>query len=132
VEDRSRTVLLVEDDCDIREIVAVEVRMHGYDVIVAADAREAIDALEARGRVDLVLTDLTMPVLDGFALIQALRERESWREIPVLVLTAANVTERERAELRDAILLRKPIRLDALLEAIDAAVVQSERRSSGP
>jgi CheY-like chemotaxis protein len=67
-----------------------------------------------------------MPVLDGFALIQALHERESWREIPVIVLTAANVTERERPELRDAILLRKPIRLDALLSAIDAALARSE------
>jgi hypothetical protein len=77
-------------------------------VALAANGREALAAVaEATPR--LILLDLMMPEMDGFEFVAKLREREGWRSIPILVITAKDVTpeERERLEGRVARILQK-------------------------
>lgn len=81
------TVLVVDDDRDIRELVAMKLKLDGIEVLEAANGRIALDVLEQH-HVDLVVLDLMMPVMDGIEACRAIREREEWKNLPVIMLTA--------------------------------------------
>ncbi len=80
---RGRTVLVVDDDPAVRGTLAAELRAEGYETLEAADGRQALELLDRR-QPDLVLTDLAMPVLDGFGLIAQVRRD---RRVPIVVLS---------------------------------------------
>ncbi|WP_157268924.1 response regulator [Azohydromonas aeria] len=91
--------LLVEDHPVNRELAVELLRRAGASTELATNGREAIDALERHGAqaFDVVLMDLQMPVMDGYAATRAIRERAEWRELPIVAMTAhALVEERER------------------------------------
>lgn len=106
-------VLVVEDDDDLRETLNVILSDEGFDVLEAAHGGEALDALASDGRTDVILLDLLMPVLDGWATLEALRANPSLAHLPVIVCTSAP----ERAPAGVPV-LSKPLDLDALLAAI--------------
>jgi len=89
------SVLLVEDDVDTRDVMARTLDKAGWRVIEAGNGREALDRL-AKGRPDLILLDLMMPVMDGFDFLLEMRTHAEWRDIPVIVLTAKDLTEEDR------------------------------------
>jgi DNA-binding response OmpR family regulator len=115
----SRRVLVVDDDDDLRHVLALSLREEGYEVRTARDGREAWRLLP-RFRPDLIVLDLMMPVTDG----RAFRSRQladgSWAEIPVIVLSAARNLPAEAKALRPAAVIPKPFELDALLAAVGA------------
>ncbi|MDF1505576.1 ATP-binding protein, partial [Roseisolibacter sp. H3M3-2] len=80
-------VLLADDNADMREYVARLLGAQGWEVEGAADGLAALDAARAR-RPDLVLTDVMMPGLDGFGLLQALRDDPALRDLPIILLSA--------------------------------------------
>lgn len=91
-----KTILVVDDDEDIREVVRATLQdIAGYRVIVAASGHEAVDVAR-RERPDLVLLDSVMPVLSGLATLQRLREDEALAALPVVFMTA-NVSASDRA-----------------------------------
>ena len=79
-------ILLAEDNADMRGYIS-RLLERSCEVQTVADGQEAVAAIQAR-RPDLVLTDVMMPNLDGFALLRAIRENPDWREIPVIMLSA--------------------------------------------
>ncbi len=81
------TVLVVDDDRDIRELVAMKLKLDGIEVLEAANGRIALEVLEQH-HVDLVVLDLMMPVMDGIEACRAIREREEWKNLPIIMLTA--------------------------------------------
>ncbi|MFZ6027000.1 MAG: substrate-binding domain-containing protein [Chloroflexota bacterium] len=95
-----KTILVVDDEPAIRDVHVrlVQESAPGSRILQAADGREALDLLR-ENRVDLVLLDLMMPELDGFAVLEALRENTSTRDVPVIVLTAQLLSEAELARL---------------------------------
>lgn len=118
-------VLLVEDDVDIREAIADLLEEFGYAVRAACNGREALDVLATEYLPDLILLDLMMPVMDGWALKAELAESKELQAIPVVVLTAdVNVTGLA-GSLPGSDYLRKPIAVDQLLRMLD------RMRSSG-
>ncbi len=93
-------VLVVEDD-DVTRTMVVRALEGAHCVVTAvADARAALDRL-ANSRPDVVLLDLMMPGMDGFDLLDRMRAREEWRELPVVVLTARELSEEERLRLAE-------------------------------
>ncbi len=112
-----RTILLVEDDLDIRETLSDVLRLEGYEVVTAANGREAIDVLDhSTTPPSLILADLMMPVMDGWQLLAELRASGERRKIPVIVSTAAN------DKLPSGVpILRKPLELDTLLRMVAAS-----------
>jgi CheY-like chemotaxis protein len=113
-----RTVLLVEDDFDIRDALSGILRDEGYQVRGASNGAEALESLRLNPCVQLIVLDLMMPVMDGWAFRAAQRTDPSLAKIPVLVLSADSGA-RERVEsLGAAAFLRKPVQLDALLDAV--------------
>ena len=78
-------ILLAEDDKDLNALVCARLVAEGYEAIPCADGQEAIDTLGSR-EVDLVITDIMMPRVDGFALAEHIREMDT--KLPILFLTA--------------------------------------------
>ncbi len=83
----SKKVMVVDDSGPIRKFVMFALRAQGYAVFTALDGQDALEQL-ARTQVDLIITDLTMPKLDGIGLIKALRQIAEYAEVPIIVLSA--------------------------------------------
>ncbi|MEJ2653611.1 MAG: substrate-binding domain-containing protein [Gammaproteobacteria bacterium] len=92
IEDGQQTVLVVDDDPGILDMHCRLVERMGCRTITACNGRETLAVLE-HTRPDLILLDLMMPEMDGFAVLDVLREREATRDIPVIILTARMLTE---------------------------------------
>lgn len=112
-----RPVLVVDDDQDIRETVALVLRAKGFGVELAADGVEALERLEKGEAPSLILLDLRMPRMNGLELLDELRARR-WH-LPVVVLTGdhAAAAEAEKSGAKGSLI--KPVDLDALLGAVE-------------
>ncbi|MBU8897246.1 response regulator [Corallococcus sp. H22C18031201] len=108
------SVLVVEDDDDIRAAVAEILEGEGYDVAIAANGREALDELATMRAPGLILLDLMMPVMNGHEFLTHLRAQARFRDVPVLVLTAVS-TEAPKGTRG---VLRKPFVVEELLDAV--------------
>jgi signal transduction histidine kinase/DNA-binding response OmpR family regulator len=93
--DESCSVLLVEDDKATREVMARTLEKSDWQVTEAGNGREALDRL-AQEKPQLILLDLMMPVMDGFDFLLEMRANAEWEDIPVIVLTAKDLTEDDR------------------------------------
>jgi CheY-like chemotaxis protein len=111
-----RRVLVVDDDASIRQFLRVALTDRGYDVVSAEHGQEALDAIQ-QSPPDLILLDMRMPVMDGWAFAAAYRERPEPRA-PVVVLTAARDAAQYAAEIEAAAFLAKPFDLRSLLRVI--------------
>jgi CheY-like chemotaxis protein len=88
-------VLVVEDEKTTRDLMVRSVRKEGWDVVEAGNGREALDRIAER-KPDLIFLDLMMPVMDGFEFIRELRANKEYYSIPVVVVTAKDLTPEER------------------------------------
>ncbi len=89
------TILAVDDTASMRQMVAYTLRSAGHEVIEAVDGQEALDKARETP-VDLVLSDVNMPVMDGIALVRALRELVQYRFTPILMLTTESDSEKKQ------------------------------------
>ena len=96
---RGPIVMVVDDDPDVRRIVRVILEGQGYATAAAADGQEAYRQIMQQ-RPDLLILDLLMPNMDGFQLVRLLRQKRWTAKIPLLVLTALDLTEGERTLLQ--------------------------------
>jgi len=119
----SACVLVVEDDPTIRRPLATELGAAGYEVLEAADGRQGI-ALFASGAPDLVLTDLAMPVADGFELIREVR-RSGATPVVVLSVRGADVDKIRALDLGADDFVTKPFSVPELLARIRAQLRRS-------
>lgn len=114
-------VLVVEDSDDLRQLFARMLRRRGHVVREAADGQAALESL-ADFLPDLVLTDLMMPILDGFELIRRLRASPATASIPVVAITAdATIDADRRARAAGAAdVLIKPVEFNTLMGRLSA------------
>ena len=117
---RGGSVLVIDDEADVRDLVADALAFHGHHITVAAGGREGLARFEA-GNYDVVLTDVGMPDLDGWEVARAVKSRG---DTPVLLLTGlADATDTADATLVDGI-LTKPFGVDKLAAAVAAALAR--------
>ena len=95
-------ILLVEDDEAVREVLRRTLSKEGLRV---AEASNGLEALEFLGQTlpSLILLDLMMPEMDGFRMVEELKAKPEWREIPVVVITAKDITEEDKSRLQGAV-----------------------------
>lgn len=112
-------VLLVDDEIDFTELMGTLLGFHGFTTTVLNDSTKVLPALAA-GTFHVIITDLMMPDLDGFALIRALREDPKYRTAPVIALSAKMLTDSERKFLlqQQVHFVMKPFEPTALVEKI--------------
>jgi two-component system chemotaxis sensor kinase CheA len=97
---QARSVLLVDDSAFFRELLAPLIKAAGYRVVAAASAADALAALKSDARFDLIVTDIEMPDMDGFALAEAVRDMPAAAAVPIIALAtmvSAETVERGRA-----------------------------------
>lgn len=94
-------ILVVEDDFDARALLTRQLEKAGCSVKSAANGREAVDQMEAC-QPALVLLDLMMPEMDGFTFLQTIRARSQFKDTPVIVVTAKDLTKGEQEELKQS------------------------------
>lgn len=87
-----KVILIADDSPTIRKFVSFSLTMHGFEVVAACDGMEAMEKLPSY-KVDLVITDLNMPNMDGFELIRAIRGNEEYKDIPIIVLSSLSGSE---------------------------------------
>jgi CheY-like chemotaxis protein len=124
-----KTVLVVDDEFGTVEVLVAALEDAGYRVLTAANGRRALERLE-ENKPDLVVSDFMMPLMDGAALVAAMRANPEFQDIPIIMMSAApEAALRKQLEGYEAF-LRKPFRVAALLELIAATL--NPRRSSSP
>jgi CheY-like chemotaxis protein len=111
------TILVVDDDEGIRELLRLHLDAAGYEVHVVSDAI-AGGYLVLRTRPDLIICDVNMPHMDGFEFIGALKADRSIPDIPVIFLTSFDEGDHRGKELGVVGYLTKPIRADRLLSLV--------------
>lgn len=114
------TILLVEDDEMNRDMLSRRLMKRGYDVVIAVDGHEGVE-LARTARPDLILMDLSLPVMDGWEATRTLKEDPATRGIPLITLTAHAMAGDER-KARDAgcdDFDTKPVELQRLLGKIE-------------
>jgi len=128
---REGPILLVEDDASARELISQSVEKMGLAVAAVVNGRQALTWLGAHPEPAMILLDLVMPEMDGFEVLDALAARADWRDIPVIVITAKQLTAAERERL-----LRQAQKIIAKGAAsrldIAAAVGEALRRRPAP
>lgn len=109
-------ILIVDDDLDILDFEAEALEQHGYRVAKASNGEEALQRI-AEAEPQLILLDMRMPVMDGWAFTRAFRDRYG-RRIPIVVVTAADDSSLRAAEIGADADLGKPFDLEQLYEVV--------------
>ena len=116
-----QSVLIVEDDADLRRFFAHSLSMAGFDVREARGGFEALRRLDS-DLPDIVVLDLMMPGMDGFTVRAEIAAQTHTRHIPIVVITGSSAT---MSDLDVACLLRKPITAERLIETVRACLASS-------
>lgn len=87
-----KVILIADDSPTIRKFVAVALSVKGYEIIPCSDGMEAMEKLPTQ-KIDLIITDLNMPNIDGFELISSVRKNSVYKELPIIVLSSLGATE---------------------------------------
>jgi two-component system, chemotaxis family, chemotaxis protein CheY len=115
------TVMVVEDDHDIRDSLGIALADAGYEVVDASNGRIALDRL-ATTLPGVILLDLMMPVLNGLEFLVEFKKNPLWTRIPIIVASANRGYD--AADLGTFMVLRKPLDLDVLLDSVSKALGQ--------
>ena len=127
METSSGRVLVVDDDADIRALVARRVRSEGHAVIDVGSGAEALTAVDERGAPDVAVLDVSMPGMDGLELLETLRQKEGLAHLPAIFLSArVQQSDVERGRSMGAVYLTKPFIASALLRAITDALTPAD------
>src|SRR5256885_14528924 len=109
-------VLIIEDDADLREMMAQLVGLEGYQAHAVANGREALEYLRRVQRPELILLDLMMPVMDGWEFRREQRKDPAIADVPVIVLSALDPSR--GADIGAIEFLKKPLDFDRLLALV--------------
>ena len=119
-----QSILIVDDEFGLAEMLREMLRESGFEVTLAINGRLALEIL-GEGRVDLVLTDMMMPVMDGAELATAMRCNDKHRDTPIIMMTSLPTALPEPNGLFDAV-LRKPFTPDLLLETMGRCLANAD------
>jgi CheY-like chemotaxis protein len=109
-------VLIVEDDVELRDMMAQLLTLEGFVATTVANGREALEYLRRGDRPDIILLDLMMPVMDGWEFRRKQQSDPALATVPVVVLSALD--HRRAAEVDAVAFLKKPLDFDRLLELV--------------
>ena len=117
---RPKTILVVENEVSNRILIERVLSTRGYRCLSASNGREALDILDNE-HVDLILTDLSMPVLDGYRTTQLIRSRPGLEQVPIVAVTAFALNDEGEAarNIGCTEYLTKPFKPRRLLEVVE-------------
>ena len=83
----SKHILIVDDSKTVRNLVAFIMKKEGFTITTAEDGLDGLEKLYAAEQIDLIISDINMPRMDGFTFIKTVREQEAYRDLPIVVLS---------------------------------------------
>ncbi len=121
----TRTILVVEDSQTLRVLTRTLLKNSGYEVVEAANAAQAIRFLQSGAHVDLILSDVEMPNMDGVEMLDVIRNRLKLRELPVVMVTSVRKVEvlKKAKQLGVQGWVLKPFENEILLQIVKKAIV---------
>ena len=122
---RGRTILVVEDDADLRRMFRTTLAFSGFRVLEAGDGLSALHQLDTE-RPDLVILDLGLPLVSGHVVRQEIAAHAHTRDIPIVVVTG---TPTSRDSINVTCLLRKPVGPDELVQTVRTCLASGARRA---
>lgn len=125
-------ILLVEDDQSLREIYGIRLTAEGYEIVSAGDGEEAL-ATAVREKPDLIISDVMMPKISGFDMLDILRSTPETKDIKVIMMTAlSSEDQRERGEALGAnrFLVKSQVGIEDVVNAVHEILDQSTTQSS--
>jgi CheY-like chemotaxis protein len=122
------TVLVVDDDLDLREIVADVLTHAGYETLCAEHGSAALEVLRREDAPDVILLDMMMPVMNGLSFAKEMRKDARIADIPIVTFSAQADHERAAQTIRAAASLKKPVKMKELLSVLGDVI----RRSAAP
>jgi len=116
-----KNILVVDDDADLRTVVKMRLEIEGYNVNTASDGKECLKAV-AEGKPDLILLDMTMPVMDGYTALNKLKEQPESADIPVIIFSIKEKMKMEGLFMGDnvACYIEKPFETEELIGKVKA------------
>ncbi len=120
--DKGKTILIVDDEPDIREFLSTLFSDNGYQTVTAEDGESGLEKIKASAP-DLVTLDITMPEKSGVKLYREIKESDQWKSIPVIIVTGVTgefekfISTRSQVPAPDGY-MSKPIEKDKILEMI--------------
>jgi DNA-binding response OmpR family regulator len=125
---QGKTILVVEDDTDLRHMFSTALEFAGFDVREASNGYEAVDSVDRRPP-DLIVLDLLLPGFGGLSVQQEIAERAVTRHIPIVIVTGSH---RDLAHVSVACVLRKPVDPDQLVATVKRCLDEVEPRTAKP
>jgi DNA-binding response OmpR family regulator len=107
MNENKKTILIVDDDPDIRLFLQFSLKKAGFEILQAANGAKALAVVKDR-MPDLIVTDAMMPVLDGYGLIEAIRKEAAFSRIPIIMLTGRDSEEVGERTIRPDEYMKKP------------------------
>ena len=114
---RKMTVLVVEDDPDLRALYRTSLTVAGYTVVAVEDGLDALRHIEGSGIPNAVILDLALPRLSGRDVHRELAAHPATSKIPIVVVTGSDINDLSKNEF--ACVLRKPVHVEALIHAVE-------------
>ncbi len=114
----SKTIMTVDDSASVRQMVGFTLKNEGYNVVEASDGKDALAKL--KGKIDMIVTDLNMPNMDGIELIRNVRANPSYKFIPIVMLTTeSQASKKQEGKSAGATgWIVKPFKPDQLLSVV--------------
>ena len=134
MDDLQKPILIVEDTANVRELLEVVLKFKGYPAVTAENGQEALQKI-AEIKPALIITDILMPKMDGYTLIQTLRTNPETCDIPIVVVSATYITPEDKIfalNLGIAKFIEKPIDTEDFLLTIAEILTQGVKTSSEP
>lgn len=127
------SILIVEDDPVSSKILELTLRGHGYQTIAARTGKEALECLSSTPDIQLIISDIMMPEMNGFELLGKIRKHPEWKEIPVIMCTALADSKavEKSVELGCRHYITKPINVGPMLRKVHEAL-RGDVETGGP
>jgi two-component system chemotaxis response regulator CheY len=120
----AKTIMIVDDSTSLRQVVAITLKGAGYDVLEARDGEDALSKLTGQ-KIHLIISDVNMPIMDGFTFVRAAKQLAAYRFTPVIMLTT-EAQESKKQEGKDAgakAWMVKPFQPGQMLAAVSRLIM---------
>jgi two-component system chemotaxis response regulator CheY len=115
----AKKILVIDDSASLREVVSIALQGAGYEVVQAADGKQALDRLDG-SRIHLAICDVNMPVMDGISFVKEAKKRAEYRFMPIIMLTTeSRESRKQEGQMAGAkAWVVKPFRPEQMLHAV--------------
>ena len=120
----AKTIMIVDDSASMRQVISIALRDAGYDLIEAADGKDALSKLDG-SKIHLIVSDINMPNMDGISFVKEVKQHPKYKFTPIIMLTTeVNQAKKDAAKEAGAkTWVNKPFQTKTLLDAISKLIL---------